>query len=409
MALAARLTSRGHRVKLVAPVDFEQRAQALGLTFHAINVGFRDIYRTKEGAALLASANRPVEFIRQLRRVVFPIAEQVISDIREACLGADLVFYSLLGLPACYVARDLGIPSIATSMQPMGRTRSFPSPLFPFSLRLPGTLNLLTHRIAEQVYWQLCRPLMKARLNAVPFWGHFDHLYRNRSPMLFAYSPSLIPRPGDYGPWMHVTGFWRLPLDGGWRPPARLTAFLSAGPPPICVGFGSMNTRAIDRMLPTVLQAISERGGRAIVLTGWWEQQNGLDLRGDDVYVTESVPHAWLFPKVAAVVHHGGAGTTAAALRAGVPSIVVPFFFDQWFWGRCLQRQGLGPEPVSRRRLSIDSVTQALHQIETSVGFRQRLRGLSRQLRDEDGAGNAVDVIEEAWNGGRAKMPAVAE
>jgi sterol 3beta-glucosyltransferase len=408
MALATRLTARGHRVTLAAPTDFQRRSQALGLTFHPINVGLRDLYHTQAGAALLASANRPLEFIRQLKRIAIPIAEQVIVDIREACRGADAVYYSLLGLPAYYVAKELGIPSVATSMQPMGRTRSFPSPLYSSKLRLPGSLNRLTHLIVEQGFWQLCRPLMKDRFRSVRFWGPFNELYRNQSPMLLAYSPSVVQRPEDYGPAMHVTGFWRLPLDIGWKPPASLAAFLSAGPPPICVGFGSMNSGRIDGMMATVLGAVAEARRRAIVLTGWWDHTVGTDLLGDDVYVTEAVPHSWLFPRVATVVHHGGAGTTAAALSAGVPSIVAPFFFDQWFWGRCLYAQGLGPEPISRRSLSTSSVRKTLEEVEHSVGFRRRLATVSRQLLGEDGVGTAIDAIEEAWSGRRSHPVSMA-
>jgi sterol 3beta-glucosyltransferase len=410
MALAERLNTRGHQVKLAAPIDFQRPARTLGLNFHPINVGFRDIYHTKEGAALLACGNKSLQFIRQLKRVVFPIAEQVITDIREACAGADAVYYSLLGLPAYYVAKEMGIPSVATTLQPMGRTRSFPSPLASFNVRLPGGLNLLTHLIAEQVFWQLCRPLMKSNVKApLPRWGHFNELYRTGRPMLFGYSPAVIPRPRDYRPWMHVTGFWRLPLEHGWKPPASLADFLSAGPPPICIGFGSMNSGRIEGMIRTVLQALSETGRRAIILTGWWDTVPGADLATDDVYVTDSVPHSWLFPRVAAVVHHGGAGTTAAALRAGVPSIVAPFFFDQWFWGQSLYRQGLGPEPISARHLSPGSMKHTLEEVDDSAWFRQRLGSLSRQLRQEDGVGRAVDVIEQGWNGGRTRIPVVAE
>lgn len=404
LALAARLSARGHQVTLAAPIDFAERTLALGLGFHRISVAFRHLYDTPEGADLLGSARRPFQFMRRLKRVVVPLAEQVIHDVRGACSGADVVCYSMLGLPAHYVARDLGIPSVSTYLQPIGRTRFAPSPLYSSRIRLPGAANLMTHRIGEQLFWQLCRPLMRANLETtLPTWGHFSELYQTGAPMLFAYSPLLVPRPADFESWMHVSGFWSLPLESGWRPPAALADFLSAGPPPVCIGFGSMNSGRIDAILPRIRQAIAETGRRAIILTGWWEQRCGAELAGDDVFVTEAAPHSWLFPRVAAVVHHGGAGTTAAALTAGVPSIVMPFFFDQWFWGNCLSRLRLGPDPISGRALSVRSIRHALEDVVSSSVLRQRLAHLGRQLRKEDGAGNACDVIEDACDGRGAK------
>lgn len=400
LALALGLAQRGHRVTLAAPVDFEPRVRAHGVSFYPIRVSFRRIYTTDAGAALLGCDDKPLRFLRALRRVVHPIAEQVIADIRQACRGADAVYYSLLALPACYVAREMGIPSIATSLQPMGRSRLAPSPLYSFRVPLPGGLNLLTHLVMEQLFWQLVRPLIQPRMQtALPVWGHFSQLYRSRSPVLLGYSPSVVPRPSDYAPSLHVTGFWTPPREEGWQPPSSLVQFLSAGPPPVCIGFGSMNTARIDRMMPTLLRAIAETGNRAILLTGWWEPRMAAEALNHGLYVAESVPHAWLFPQVAAVVHHGGAGTVAAALRAGVPSIVAPFFFDQWFWGHRLHRQGLGPPPLSARTPSLDALKRTLQGVVgCSNGVHGRLAALSRQLRAEDGVGNAIAASEAAWS-----------
>jgi len=396
MALGARLMGQGHQVKLAAPIDFAQQSLALGFDFHPISVSFRALYRTTEGAALLACGNRSLQFIKELKRVASPVAGQVISDINDACRGADAVCYSLLGLPAYYFAKDLGIPSVATSLQPMGRTRSLPSPLFSADLPLPGSLNRMTYFIVEQVFWQFFRPLMKPWLKAtIPFWGHFNDIYRSNSPMLFAYSPALVPKPRDFNPRMHVTGFWTLPLDSAWKPPASLADFLSSGPPPVCIGFGSMNSGRVEEIVDTARQAISGTGKRALLLTGWWEHRLGTKWPGDNVYVIDAVPHIWLFPKVAAVVHHGGAGTIAAALRAGVPSVVVPFFFDQWFWGQWLYRQRLGPAPIPFASLSVRSLKKALEEVENGVVFGQNLQILSRQLREEDGVQNAVTVLSD--------------
>ncbi len=402
MALCCGLLKRGHQVKLAAPMDFERQASGLGLNFHPIGVSFRGLYDTKEGAALQACGHRSFALIKNLKKLASSIAGQVFSDIRGACGGADAVCYSLLGMSAYYFAKEMGIPSAITSLQPIGRTSSVFSPLVFSSLRLPRALNRMTHVMVEQVFWQFFRPLMKAKSKtAVPFWGHFNELYRSGSPMLFAYSPSVVPRPDDYQRNMHVTGFWMLPPDNGWKPPAALADFISSGSPPVCVGFGSMNSKRIGKILDAALRAILETGRRAIILKGWCKQPLGTNDLGSDIFVIDDVPHSWLFPRVSAVVHHGGAGTTAAALRAGVPSIVTPFFFDQWYWAQSLHRKGLGPEPISFDRASPQSLKTALDVVERSVPLKQRLSVMSTQLQFEDGVSNAIAILESAWDGKR--------
>jgi len=155
-----------------------------------------------------------------------------------------------------------------------------------------------------------------------------------------------------------------------------------------------MNSPRIGRAMSVILRAIGEVGKRAVVLTGWWD--GGGVTGGPGVHVAEAVPHSWLLPRVSAVIHHGGAGTVAAALRAGVPSIVAPFFFDQWFWAQWLHRRGLGPEPLSLRGVATATVTRALAAADDAASDSQGLQLLSRKLEQEDGVGRAIAAIEAA-------------
>jgi len=181
-----------------------------------------------------------------------------------------------------------------------------------------------------------------------------------------------------------------------WQPPRELVHFLEAGPPPVCVGFGSMPNPNVRETTNLVVRALSRAGQRGILLTGW----GGLgDARGsEDVFLIEFVPHDWLFPNTAAVVHHGGAGTTAAALRAGVPSIVIPFMADQPFWGRRVFELGAGPKPIPRRGLSVDRLADAVRVAVEDQAMRARAVALGRQIDAEDGVARAVEAFQE-WHG----------
>lgn len=211
-------------------------------------------------------------------------------------------------------------------------------------------------------------------------------------PMLYGFSPSVIPPPVDWRAEDHVTGYWFLDPPADWTPPPDLLNFLQAGSPPVYVGFGSMGNRDPAETTDLVLQALSKTGQRAILLTGWGGMQK-TDLPAS-VFMVDSIPHAWLLPRVAAVVHHGGAGTTAAGLRAGVPSIVIPFLGDQPFWGRRVHNLGVGPAPIPRSKLTVDRLAQAIQEAVTNTAMRQRAAELGSKIQAEDGIANAVELIQ---------------
>lgn len=211
-------------------------------------------------------------------------------------------------------------------------------------------------------------------------------------PTLYGFSPAVVPPPADWPPTAHVTGYWTAPAPE-WTPPAPLTAFLDAGAPPVYLGFGSMPDADPAAATGMLLGGLRRAGRRGVLLSGW----SGLAPSDstDDVLVVGEVPHAWLFPRVAAVLHHGGAGTTAAGLLAGAPTVVVPFFADQFFWGRRVAALGAGPRPVPRERLTAERVAAALSAAVDDPRFGRAARRLAERLRAEDGVAAAVRVLEQ--------------
>lgn len=397
IALGVGLEKAGHRVRVLAPSDFHQLILSAELDFFDTGGSTQAVARSMEG--LLEGGN-----MLRILASMGPAAERMIGQVAarglEACEGSNVILAGLGGLSVgCALAEKLGIPFIPAYLYPFTPTSAFSSVLAPRSAqRLPGWANRLTHRMAQQMMWQTFRAAdTRARrqvldLPPAPWWGPYAELERRGQPTLCGYSPHVIPVPGDWSPSIHVTGYWFLDPPEDWQPPAGLLDFLHAGPPPVYIGFGSMVNRRPEEVAAQVCQALQRSGLRAVWSSGW----GGLSASSlpDNVYMVASLPHAWLFPRMAAVVHHGGVGTTAAGLRAGVPSVAVPYFGDQPFWGHRLTALGVGPQPIPRSRLTADRLARALQVATTDEAMQARAAQIGRAIRGEDGIGNAVRVIE---------------
>ena len=225
------------------------------------------------------------------------------------------------------------------------------------------------------------------------FWGPYKSSRLNQNPILYGFSPSVIPSPADWGSNSHVTGYWYLDSPDDWTPPKELIAFIDADSPPIYVGFGSMSNRNPAEVANLIVKALELSKQRGIILSGWGGLQKA-DLP-KSVFMVDSVPFSWLFPRVAAVVHHGGAGTTAYGLRAGIPSIVVPFFADQPFWGHLVAKLGVGPKPIPRKKLTAERLAKAIDIAVADQTMRQCAVDLGSRIQAEDGVSRAVEVIQE--------------
>jgi UDP:flavonoid glycosyltransferase YjiC (YdhE family) len=201
----------------------------------------------------------------------------------------------------------------------------------------------------------------------------------------------VVPRPDDWPADVRVSGYWWPARPADWQPPADLVDFLQAGPAPVFVGFGSMASQPGARLAETVAGAVRRAGVRAVVQAGW----AGLTALGDDVLAVGDVPHDWLFPQLAAVVHHAGAGTMAAGLRAGVPAVAVPVLLDQPFWAARLQRLGVAPVPLPQRDLSAGALAAAIRACLDEPGYRGRAAELAGRINAEDGAADVVAAVGE--------------
>jgi UDP:flavonoid glycosyltransferase YjiC (YdhE family) len=251
----------------------------------------------------------------------------------------------------------------------------------------------------RQIIWQGFRStdkLMRKQvlnLPAASFWGPYKKDQVHECPILYGFSPSVIPPPSDWAVNTQVTGYWYLDPPADWTPPQELVDFIDDGSPPIYIGFGSMSSRNPQEAANLVVKALELSKQRGILLSGWGGLQQA-DLP-KSVFMVDSVPFSWLFPRVGTVVHHGGAGTTAYGLRAGVPSIVVPFFGDQPFWGHLVAKLGVGPEPIPRKKLTAERLAKAIEKTLTDRTMRQRAVDLGSKIQLEDGVSRAIAVVQE--------------
>jgi sterol 3beta-glucosyltransferase len=398
VALGVGLQSAGHRVTLATFADFEPFVRRHGLSFSPISGSIRELLQTDEGCGVLNTAGRPVRMLRGVKRVVDliqPIMGDILRDVWRACQGADrIVAAALFYYYGDHFAHLLDVPLYLSSHGPKAPTRAFQQLWFPdLSRFLPagaGAYNLFTHRLAERLLDQFREPVLRDSWRKV-FGEPMPKVPKRHLPSVYCYSAEVLPRPADWDKNQHITGYWFLDDERDWHPPPGLLDFLQAGPPPVCVGFGSMGCGRPGELARIVLEALATAGQRGVLLTGW----GGLHLADlpDDVFKIDAIPYAWLFPRMAAVVHHGGAGTTAECLRAGVPSINIPFFADQPFWARRVHALGVGPKHISRRQLSAARLAKAISVAVGDADMQCRAADLGRRLRAEDGVRKAVDLI----------------
>jgi UDP:flavonoid glycosyltransferase YjiC (YdhE family) len=212
------------------------------------------------------------------------------------------------------------------------------------------------------------------------------------APSLYGYSPSVIPKPPDWDEYQHVTGYWFLDAQPDWQPPADLLRFLESGSPPVYVGFGSVSHEHPERQTRLILRALELTGQRGVLLTGW----GGLTRlsASPNVFFVDNVPHAWLFPRMAAVIHHGGAGTTGAGLRAGVPNIITAFVTDQGAWADRVVQLGVGPRVPGIKQLTAEKLAEAINTAVNDSALRARAAALGEKIRAENGVARAVELIE---------------
>lgn len=400
VALGHALREAGHEVVLGAPAGSAPLVEPYGIPFALLpddmNSGMDDPKVRQAIESSFRGLRGKVTAMRQMARAKVELRK--VYDAIAAVPAADVdVVVHPVNSPIQHLAERLGVPAVAVGLQPgWVPSRSFQSPLVPF--RIPRALNHASYRLNGLVLRALVGSgaRWRAETLGLPRRPHQSDALRTPdgrpATVLQAFSKHVLPTPAEYPSWTHTTGYWFLPAAGDWTPPERLRAFLDAGDPPVYVGFGSMAGTEPARVGRTVTAAVRLAGVRAVLVTGW----GGIDAERDAerVLVLDQAPHDWLFPWMAAIVHHGGGGTTGAALASGRPQVVCPFVADQPFWARRMHASGVAPDPLPQRRLTPESLARALRRAVGDDSMATRAAELGALILAEDGVGNAVALLE---------------
>ncbi len=400
VVLGLGLQRAGYEVTLVAGSNDADWIQGYGLGYADVGVDIQRVMTSETGRAWVDS-NRFAQ-IKHMRDTFLSVADVVVGALVEKLPVFDVLITGLTMLPMTLpIAQHHNQPMINLAFVPSYPTRSASASMIPVWVHGNSPLNLITRPAMLRVMWYTGAQGVAMACEAMGVvqttYGDFADTWL-ATPTLIAASPQVVPPPPDFPDHVQVTGYLFLDSPDDYAPPPDLIAFLEDGPPPVYIGFGSMTGRNDPEMRNLIVAALG--GQRAVVAQGWGAL--GTDGLPPNVFPLAATPHDWLFPQMGAVVHHGGAGTTAAGLRAGVPSVIVPHIADQPYYGRRVHELGVGPGPIPRQKLTAANLRAA---IDTALGdetMHTTATNLGETIRSEDGVGNAVRQVEE-FLGERAK------
>jgi UDP:flavonoid glycosyltransferase YjiC (YdhE family) len=398
LALAGGMRQAGCAVRVVTQPHFGALVEQRGLAFGALSATPSELLGAPGYERALLLGSQPVRGLWHTARFVRhagPLFERMLhSAWQHSRTASSLVLTLPTAAWGLSIAEALDIPAALALLQPVGATGLFPSPLAPFRRSLGSALNRLSHAIVERSLWLPWRAAINrwrvAHLGLAPLprGGPFAVLGRN-IPVVYGISPHVVPPPPDWPDWRVVAGYWFLDRPPGWQAPAQLERFLERGPAPVYVGFGSMGL-SDGGQATTLIHALRLAGYRGVLALN---PPPAAELLGDDMFVIGPTWHDWLFERVALVVHHGGAGTTAAALRAGVPAVIAPVGVDQYFWAARLALLGCGVDAGSLRTLTAERLAHALRQA-AAPRVRAQAQALSALIAGEHGLQRALHALE---------------
>ena len=399
LRLLPRLSAKGFEVLFAAPENFRSLAALYSVPFFPLRGDVQQIMASETGKEFMATGSRnPVKNIALMRKMVSRIGQQMSDDLLLACAHSDaLITLAIFASLGATVAELKRIPLLLIEPTPMLPTGDFPAPGWPVQANLGRLFNRLSGIAMLAFIFAWYKPSLNRfrRQNGLRSIASRDFIRTLRTtPLLGAYSEAVISRPTDWPDSAQITGYWFEPDDASWQPSLELVAFLEQGEPPVYIGFGSMTAKDPEALSRLVLDAVLRTGRRAVIATGWGAITPQINT--EQVFVLDQAPHSWLFPRMCAIVHHGGAGTTAEALRAGKPSVIVPFIVDQQFWGKRVEAIGAGTAPIPVRKLSAARLADA---IEKACGeeLQKNAAEIGRIIRAEHGLDHAVDYIRELW------------
>jgi UDP:flavonoid glycosyltransferase YjiC (YdhE family) len=386
--LGTRLQRAGHRVAIAAQEPFRGLVEQAGLEFRRLPGDPEAGAQSEEWQQYFEEGHS-----RRSYKGIIPTLVEGMREVGPAIVEAAKDTEILLtgfgaAMPSYQVGLGLGIPTAGVFLVPGAPTGDFPPAPLPMpSLGRWG--NRLVYRLAmpgERIFLAGLNELRRdLGLTPTTLAAIRREQCERRWPILHGFSEHVVPRPADWRSGLDVVGYWWPPMKPDWEPPAALRDFLDAGESPVYFGYGSGGLSQSGRLAEITAAVARKAGVRAVV--------SGLEVTGDDMISIGTVDFDWLFPRMRALVHHGGAGTTALGLWSGVPAVTTPVIVDQHFWGRRLVQLGASPASIPYKKLDPDRLALALRQTLDDPSYRARTQKLQSRIQDEDGGGPVVNLV----------------
>lgn len=399
IALCKGLMKEGHKARIATHAEFGPWILKHGIDFEPIE---------GDPAVLMQlcveNGMFTISFMKEATFRFRSWIEGLMDSAWRACQNSDVIIESPSAMVGIHIAEALQVPYFRAFSMPWTRTRAFPHAFFVPNKKSGGTYNYMTYTLFDQLFWQSTSGQMnnwrRRQLGLKP--TSLSRLGVNKVPFLYNFSKNVVRQPLDWSEWVRITGYWFLDEEAGWTPPAELTAFIKKakdeGKKLVYIGFGSITVDNPAALTETVVRAVVDNDLRCVLSKGWSDrmvkdsklESAEVELPPEILQIRYSVPHSWLFPQMDAITHHGGAGTTGASLRAGKPTIIKPFFGDQYFFGSRVEDLGVG---IYVRIMNEKKFGRALYLATHDERMRKKAKFIGEQIRSEDGVATAIDAI----------------
>lgn len=397
IALGKGLLAEGHNVTIATHLGFKDWILKHGLQFKEVAGNPAELM-----ALMVTHGSMSVSFLREASAKFRGWITELLDSSWKACEGTDILIESPSAMGGIHIAEALGIPYMRAFTMPWTRTRAYPHAFIVPDGKRGGSYNLLTHVMFENIFWKgISSQVNRWRVETLGLSRtNLVKLQQSRIPFLYNISPSIFPPAVDFPDWIKVTGYWFL-NEGSedYEPPKALVEFIETARANnekiVYIGFGSIVVKDVKKLTKAVVEAVVELGVKCILNKGWSDRLNRPTEEEEikfpaQIYNSGNVPHDWLFNQIDAAVHHGGSGTTGATIRAGLPTIIKPFFGDQFFYASRVEELGAG---IALKNLNAKSLAKAINSITTNPRYLRRAQAFALAMQNETGVLNAVAAI----------------
>jgi sterol 3beta-glucosyltransferase len=395
LALAIEIKRLGKDVRIAAPLQFEAMVHNYGIDFYPVGGDYESLKIDPEMIRQAQKADNPLKMFFSFQKLK-KYGIHMIDDTCAACQGSDLIVYHPGVTTGYFLAEKFGIPSVLASPFPINRTKERPSVILYGKVKSSPLINTISYLLLQKMLWMASesslKPFWKAKFGRLPkgFGEPFERHADPRHPAVVSCSNFVFPRPQDWNEHVHQYGYWFLEEREEYPPSPELAEFLKRGDKPVYIGFGSMFDPAETEKVMTIIVEGTNRTGKRAIINGFGDPAN----LPDNIFRVDGIPHSWLFKRVSAVCHHGGAGTTAAGFKAGVPSIIIPFALDQYAWAQRAYDLGVGSKPIPVKKLTPDNFTAAVEYVfQDEIVVNAKV--LALHIASEKGAGESAKMITD--------------